>query len=64
MAIVTSEPSGERPGDGGPLETATLVAETARDLARVARRHDLTMLGFLLDMVILEADDEVKRRVG
>jgi hypothetical protein len=43
--------------DGGPQEAASFIAEQAADLARLARRHQLNMLGFLLDMSLLEAQD-------
>jgi len=41
--------------DGGPKEAAGFIAEQLADLARVARRHQLKMLGFLLDMGLMEA---------
>ncbi|MDO9439707.1 MAG: hypothetical protein Q7T73_02335 [Beijerinckiaceae bacterium] len=54
----------EPPGDGGPREAAHFIAGSVRDLTRVARRHDLGMLSYLLDMVLMEAEDEMKRRAG
>ena len=54
----TDEPSGE----GGPDEAAAFIAETAADLARLARRHRLDMLGFLLGMAQLEAEEHLRLR--
>jgi hypothetical protein len=50
--------------DGGPKEAASFIAEQLADLARLARRHQLNMLGFLLDMSLMEAKDNVGRRRG
>ena len=52
----------ELPRDGGPREAAHYIAETLADLADMARRHDLGMLGYLLDMAQLEADELVRAR--
>ena len=54
----TDEPSGE----GGPDEASAFIAETAADLARLARRHRLEMLGFLLGMAQLEAEGHLRLR--
>jgi hypothetical protein len=54
----TSEPR----EDDGPDEAAALIAETAADLARLARRHKLEMLTFLLSMVQMEAEERVRLR--
>jgi hypothetical protein len=54
----TDEPN----GDGGPDEAAVFIAETVADLARLARRHRLGMLGFLLGMTQLEAEERVRLR--
>jgi hypothetical protein len=48
--------------DGGPKEAASFIAEHLADLARLARRHQLSMLGFLLDMGLMEAKEIVGRR--
>ena len=47
--------------DGGPKEAARFIAEQLADLARLARRHELNMLGFLLDMGLMEAKEIVGR---
>jgi hypothetical protein len=49
-------------GDGGPVEAASFVAEQLTDLARLARRHKLDVLGFLLDMSLMEAKEIAGRR--
>jgi hypothetical protein len=50
------------PEDGGPDEAAAFIAETAADLARVARRHNLGMLIPLLEMVQMEAEERLRLR--
>ena len=49
-------------GDGGPDEAAAFIAETVADLARLAQRHRLDMLGHLLEMSQLEAEERVRLR--
>jgi hypothetical protein len=46
--------------DGGPREAARFIAEQLVDLARLARRHRLDLLGFVLDMSLLEAKKMVR----
>jgi hypothetical protein len=46
--------------DGGSKEAAGFIAEHLIGLARLARHHKLDMLGFLLDMGLLEAKDIVR----
>ena len=53
--------AGKAAADGGPIEAASLVAETVEGLIQLARRHNLDTLGFLLDMAQLEADEIVRR---
>ena len=47
-------------GDGGPREAAGLIAEAVAELSQVARRHGLDMLGFLLDMAQMEAEERIR----
>jgi hypothetical protein len=49
-------------GEGGPEEAAAFIAESVADLAGLARRHKLEMIGFLLGMVHLEAQEHVRLR--
>ena len=41
--------------DGRQSEAASFIAEHLIDLARVARRYKLDLLGFVLDMGVMEA---------
>lgn len=47
--------------DGGPAEAASFISGAVAELAQLSRRHKLNMLGYLLDMVQLEADEIVRR---
>ncbi|MBI3700301.1 MAG: hypothetical protein HY242_07630 [Afipia sp.] len=48
-------------GDGGPAEAARFISRGAGELAQLSRRHGHDMLGYLLEMAQLEADDIVRR---
>ena len=52
----------ELSGEGGPEEAAALIAEAAAELGGLARRHKLEMLGFLLGMTQLEAEEHLRLR--
>ncbi len=52
----------ETGGDGGPEEAVAFIAESTADLTALARRHKLELLGFLLAMVRLEAEEHVRLR--
>jgi hypothetical protein len=52
----------EAPGDGGPDEAATLIAETVAALARLVRRHKLVMLVRLLEMTQMEVEEGIRLR--
>ncbi|MCP4621005.1 MAG: hypothetical protein GY844_31750 [Bradyrhizobium sp.] len=49
-------------GRGGPEEAAAFIAETSGELSKIAQRHGLDLLGHLLDMAQLEADDWLRKR--
>lgn len=49
-------------GGGGPEEAVAFIGETASELSKIAQRHGLHMLGHLLDMTQLEADDWLRNR--
>ncbi|HXO73461.1 MAG TPA: hypothetical protein VN838_31285 [Bradyrhizobium sp.] len=49
------KPAAKSARDGGPQEAASFIAEQLIDLARLARRHRLDLLGFVLDMGVMEA---------
>ena len=55
-------PAGEIPGDGGPDEAASFIADMAGNLARLAKRHRLDHLNYLLAMARLEAEEHVRLR--
>jgi hypothetical protein len=50
----------EPPGEGGSEEAAKFIAETVAGLARLARRHELDLLSYLLAMTQLEAEEQIK----
>ena len=54
--------SDDPPGDGGPDEAASFIADTVADLALLARRHRLGVLVRLLEMAQLEAEEHVRLR--
>jgi len=56
-----SQPS-DPPGEGGPDEAAALIAESAGNLARLARRHRLDHLSYLLALAQLEAEEHLRLR--
>jgi len=47
-------------GEGGPEEAAAFIAETTADLVQLAHRHGLEMLGHLLRMAELEAEEYLR----
>ncbi|MBC7585551.1 hypothetical protein FNL55_17140 [Tardiphaga sp. vice352] len=49
-------------GDGGPEEAALYIKSTIVDLSQMARRHGHDMLGYLLDMAVMEADEVARDR--
>jgi hypothetical protein len=55
-------PASEPPGEGGPDEAAGFIAETLGNLARLARRHRLDHLRYLLAVAQLEAEEHLRLR--
>jgi hypothetical protein len=55
-------PTDDPPGDGGPDEAASFIAETVAELALLARRHRLDLLVRLLEMAQLEVEQRVRQR--
>ena len=49
--------------DGGRLEAAHFIGDTLADLSRLAQRHRLDMLVYLLDMARLETDDLIRQQI-
>jgi hypothetical protein len=56
-----SQPS-EPPGEGGPDEAASFIAEASGNLAGLARRHRLDHLSYLLAIAQLEAEEHLRLR--
>ncbi|MBN8992762.1 MAG: hypothetical protein J0H42_31375 [Rhizobiales bacterium] len=48
--------------EGGPDEAVAFIAETVAELAKLADRHRLEMLGHLLRMAQLEAEERLRLR--
>lgn len=51
-----------KPGEGRALGAAVYIASLADELARLAKRHDLDTLAYILDMARLEADQISKHQ--
>lgn len=49
------------PHDGGPREAAFYIKSAIEELSMLARAQRLDMLGYLLDMAHLEAEEAVRR---
>ena len=52
----------EEPGDGGSDEAVAFIAEQAAFLRKLAERHKLDVLHYLLGMTKLEADEHLRLR--
>jgi hypothetical protein len=52
----------EPPGEGGPDEAASFIAEWLSVLAALAARHELDHLHYLLAMARLEAEEHIRLR--
>jgi hypothetical protein len=52
----------EPPGEGGPDEAASFIAETLGNLSRLARRHRLDHLCYLLAVAQMEAEEHLRLR--
>jgi hypothetical protein len=52
----------EQGGEGGPDEAAAFIAETLADLSQLAQRYRLDLLGYLLRMAQLEAEEHLRLR--
>ena len=49
-------------GEGGPDEAVAFIAETVAELVKLAERHRLEVLGHLLGMAQLEAEERLRTR--
>ena len=52
----------ERGEEGGPDEAVAFIAETVAELVKLAERHRLEVLGHLLGMAQLEAEERLRTR--
>jgi hypothetical protein len=52
----------EEPGEGGPDEAVAFIAEQVAALRKLAGRHKLSVLHYLLGMTQLEADEHIRLR--
>ena len=48
--------------EGGPDEAVAFIAETVAELVKLAQRHRLEVLGHLLGMAQLEAEERLRTR--
>ena len=55
-------PGADPHGSGGPDEAAAFIATTSAELSHIAKRHGLRVLGRLLDMAQLEAEEWLRHR--
>ena len=55
-------PRGGSARSGGPDEAALYIKSAIADLGQMARRHGHDMLGYLLDMAQMEADQILHQR--
>ena len=52
----------EEPGEGGADEAVAFIAEQVASLRKLAERHKLDVLHYLLGMTQLEADEHLRLR--
>ena len=52
----------EEPGEGGADEAVAFIAEQVTSLRKLAERHKLDVLHYLLGMTKLEADEHLRLR--
>jgi hypothetical protein len=52
----------DEPGEGGADEAVAFIAEQAAALRKLAERHKLDVLHYLLGMTKLEADEHLRLR--
>ena len=55
-------PADEMSEEGGPDEAVAFIAETVAELTKLAERHRLEVLGHLLGMAQLEAEERLRLR--
>ena len=55
-----TSPTDQRGEEGGPDEAVAFIAETVAELVKLAERHRLEVLGHLLGMAQLEAEERLR----
>ena len=56
------ERTADRGEEGGPDEAVAFIAETVAELVKLAQRHRMEVLGHLLGMAQLEAEERLRTR--
>jgi hypothetical protein len=51
--------SGSEGGESRPEEVAAYIAAMTAEMGRLARKHNLMALGYLLDLARMEAEEQV-----
>ena len=59
---IRTSPTDQRGEEGGPDEAVAFIAETVAELVKLAERHRLEVLGHLLGMAQLEAEERLRTR--
>jgi hypothetical protein len=59
-----SEDRAETIPEIAPLDAARYIGEMTAELARFARRHDLSTLAYFLEMAHIEASDQARQLGG
>ena len=57
-----TSPTDQRGEEGGPDEAVAFIAETVAELVKLAERHRIEVLGHLLGMAQLEAEERLRTR--
>jgi hypothetical protein len=57
-----TSPTDQWDEEGGPDEAVAFIAETVAELVKLAERHRLEVLGHLLGMAQLEAEERLRTR--
>ena len=62
MSAAQGRTRNEEPGEGGVDEAVAFIAEQVTALRKLAERHRLDVLHYLLGMTKLEADEHIQLR--
>jgi hypothetical protein len=61
-AAARTRPAREEPGEGGAEEAVAFIADQVAQLRKLAERHRLDVLHYLLGMTQFEADEHLRLR--